>query len=186
MNQRNQKKQIGRKPQKTMAQKTATFEKVMWSGLGILLLIGISVGLYFVIANMIKKPAKEEKKRFEDLTHITLEQYQGILNGDHEITVGDEVIQVNHHVYIYVYNPDYDVCTSCNNLDALIQEAATKEGKTYSFFVLNASLFEKINETIEGAQLPNHPALVHIQGNMIGENGVSANELAIKSVLSKL
>lgn len=186
MNQRNQRKQTSRKPQKTVQQKTATFEKVMWSGLGILLLIGVSIGLYFIIANAIKKPTKETPKRFEDLTHITLEQYQGILNGDHEITVGEEVITVNHHAYVFIYNPDYDVCTSCNNLEALIKEAATKEGKTYSFFVLNASLFDKVNETIEGAQLPNHPALVHIQGNMIGEHGISANELSIKSVLSKL
>ncbi len=144
----------------------------------------VALVIALIVVSMKKKEEPpEEIKRFTDLTHITVEQYEAILNGDVALAPQG---YTHSDTYIFIYNKDYDACTLCGALDADITAKAKKEGRTYNFYVFDISVPENegMKSKISSNHLPNMPVLIHIYGSEVLETHI--DELAIKTALSQL
>lgn len=128
------------------------------------------VVMIVVIVVLLNKKDKEEEvpKRFEDLTHITVEEYQAIINEGDESKRPEDLEFYN--VYVFVYNPYYDDCSLCESLDEIIKEKALEEG-SFNFYVLNIEDEDNAGygEILPENNLPNGPLLIHIQGEEVFE-----------------
>ncbi len=151
--------------------------------IGIVLSLVIVTIVLIIVSTKKKAEEPEKVKRFENLTHITIEEYEAILNGEAALAPKD---YTHSDTYIFIYNSDYDVCTLCGILDEDIKEKAKKEGKTYNFYVFDISAVgnEGMKSKIASNQLPNKPVLLHIYGSEL--LNTYTDELAIKTALSKL
>ncbi len=144
----------------------------------------VTVIIVLVVISMKKKEEEpEEIKRFKDITHITVEQYEAILSGDVALAPSG---YTHSDTYIFIYNRDYDACTLCGKLDEDIKEKAKKEGRTYNFYVFDISApgNEGMKNKIASNHLPNMPVLIHIYGSEVLDTYI--DELAIKTALSQL
>ncbi|MGI6360298.1 MAG: hypothetical protein ACOX02_04610 [Acholeplasmatales bacterium] len=151
--------------------------------IGIVLSLAVLVIVLIVVSMKKKSEEPEEIKRFEDLTHITIGQYEAILNGDAALAPSG---YTHSDTYIFIYNKDYDACTLCGKLDEDIRLKAKKEGRTYNFYVFDISVAgnEEIKNKISSNHLPNMPVLIHIYGSEVLD--IYIDELAIKTALSQL
>ena len=88
----------------------------------------------------------------------------------------------------FVYNGDYDVCTSCESLEDQVINAAKKaKDNGYSFFVLNYNKYSEIQTAVTSLQLPDRPGLIHIEGEAISsENGVLTVQSQIEYKLATI
>lgn len=163
-------------------QQKSKSKSIIWATLCLILVVGLSVGIYFMFNNLNNE---QTVTRYEDLTHIKFDQYQALLSDDKK-ALEELNVEIKHDVYVFVYNEDYDACTTCAELESSIQEKALKEGRTYTFFVLNYTKYPQIKEQLEDNFLPNMPVLVHIEGETINEGKIYLNKLEIQSALSKL
>ena len=166
-------------PQKQQKPKVS---KSLWITLSVVLLFGLVVGIYLFMESFNNEP---EVNRYDNITHLELDQFQALLSENKE-PLKDIEDEIKHDVYVFVYNEDYDVCTTCADLESMITEKALKEGRTYTFFVLNYTAYPQIKEELSTNFLPGMPVLVHIEGESILEGNVYTNKLEIQSVLSIL
>lgn len=171
----------GKKPTPQKQQKPKV-SKSLWITLSVVLMFGLVVGIYFMVESFNKEL---EVNRYENITHLKLEQFQALLS-DNKDPLDDIEDEIKHDVYVFVYNEDYDVCTTCAEIESLINEKASKEGRTYTFFVLNYSAYPQIKEELSTNFLPNMPVLIHIEGESILEGKIYTNKLEIQSALSIL
>ncbi len=151
--------------------------------IGIVLSLLVAI-IVLIVFSLKKKPEEPDKiKRFEDLIHITIDEYEAILNGEAALAPKD---YTHSDTYIFVYNSDYDACKLCGVLDEDIVSKAKKEGKTYNFYVFDISIIgnEGMKDLIPNNHLPNTPVLLHIYGSEVLET--HTDELAIKTALSKI
>ncbi|NLN50897.1 MAG: hypothetical protein GX149_04695 [Acholeplasmataceae bacterium] len=130
--------------------------------------------------------------RFEEITHISVEQYQVILN---QIEISDlddeekeqfEALELKHDVYVLVYSNDYDVCVGCGEIEEIINEKNAIENKNFTILVLHYEENLEIDNLIGDNYLPNVPVLIHIEGETVAEDGIYTDDLAIKRALSFL
>ncbi|NMA05320.1 MAG: hypothetical protein GX931_02985 [Acholeplasmataceae bacterium] len=150
---------------------------------GIILTVTITI-IAVIVVSLKKKPEEpKEVKRFEDLIHITIDQYEAIINGEAALAPKDYLYS---DTYIFIYNKDYDACPLCGELDEDINLKAKKEGKTYNFYVFDISVVgnEGLKDIIANNHLPNKPVLLHLYGSEVLETHI--DELAIKTALSKI
>jgi hypothetical protein len=171
----------GKKPTPQKQQKPKV-SKSLWITLSVVLVFGLVVGIYFIIESFKKET---EVTRYDNITHLELDQFQALL-GEDKTPLDDIEDVIKHDIYVFIYNEDYDVCTTCAELENLINEKALKEGRTYTFFVLNYTDYPTIKEELSTNFLPNMPVLVHIEGESILEGKTYTNKLEIQSALSKL
>ena len=148
------------------------------------IILGLAVLVVVLIVLSMKKPTQDDKpiKRFEDLTHISLEQYEAILSGETVLAPED---YEHSNTYIFIYNPNYDSCTLCKALNDDIIEKGKKEDRTYNFYVMDITSKdnEGMKEKLESNHLPNTPVLLHLYGSELLETSI--DELSIKSALTK-
>lgn len=172
---------MNKKSQKTQKQNRSN---LIFGIINISVVVGLAILVIVLVVLSQRKPKVEEKpKRFENLTHITLSQYEAILRGD--IFESPDGLEYSN-IYVYMYNPDYDACGLCGFFNDDIIRLATKEDALYHFYVLDISAEgnEGIIEKIEGNNLPTIPVFLHIYGQELQET--HTNEHSIKSALSKL
>ncbi len=151
--------------------------------IGIILTV-TAVIIAIIVISLKKKPEEpEEVKRFEDLIHITIDEYEAILNGEAALAPKDYTYS---DTYIFIYNKDYDACVLCGELDEDITLKAKKDGRTYNFYVFDISVVgnEGMKDIIASNHLPNRPVLLHIYGSEVLDT--YTDELAIKTALSKI
>lgn len=148
------------------------------------IIVGLAVLVVVLIVLSMKKPTKDNDpvKRYEDLTHITLEQYEAILNGETALAPEDYTFS---DTYIFIYNPKYDSCTLCGKLNDDIIEKGKKEDRTYNFYVMDITAKENegMKDKLSANHLPNTPVLLHLYGSELLET--NTDELSIKSALTK-
>lgn len=151
--------------------------------------ISIVIGLAALVIVLIvvsmsnrKKPS-EKVERFKDITHISLEEYKAILSGETALAPKDYEFS---DTYVFIYNPNYETCPLCGLFNDDIISKATKEDKTYNFYVLDItdSSNEGIKELIGENHLPNTPVLIHLFGSDVESTNI--DELAIKSALANI
>lgn len=137
-------------------------------------------------------PKPEPTKRFDDITHITLNHYKVLLNKmdrndlkEEELEDFNEII-LKQNIYVFIYNGEYDESETTKNLADRIIEIGEKEDTSYTFLVLNYYMHEGIKDLLDGNYLPVDPVLVHIEGEDIGDDGIKTNYLSILSILNKL
>lgn len=137
-------------------------------------------------------PKPEPTMRFEELTHITLNQYKVIINQLEKNDLKDEEyddfdkIDLAHNVYVFIYNGEYDESETTQRLEALVTEVGKKEDNSFTFLVLNYYLHQGITDLVKNTSLPVDPVLVHIEGETVKEDGIQTNYLSIVSVLNRL
>jgi len=173
------------KTQKTVTKKDKTDYKILKiTGVTLLGVIVLFVG-YLLLDKYVLNPKNDTTvERFEDLEHLTLNQYKWLLNADETEPVDD----VLYDVYVFIYNSDYETCTLCESLEADIEEAASlAASKGYSFFVLDYQAYQEIATYVTGTFLPNRPALIHITGEAYADTGaVQTSETSILYTLSQI
>lgn len=179
------KKKKTNKTQKTVTKKDKTDYKILKiAGVTLLGVIVLFVG-YLLLDKYVLNPNNDTTvERFEDIEHLTLNQYKWLLNADETEPVDD----VLYDIYVFIYNSDYDTCTMCASLEAEIEEAAElAASKGYSFFVLNYQDYKEIATYVSGIFLPNRPALIHITGEVYADTGaIQTSETSILYTLSQI
>ena len=76
---------------------------------------------YFIIESLKKE---SEITRYDNITHLELDQFQALL-GEDKTPLDDIEDAIKHDIYVFIYNEDYDVCTTCE-LENLINEKSFK------------------------------------------------------------
>lgn len=154
------------------------------AGISLLVILVLAVGYLLLDKYVFNKDNQTETKRFEDLTHISLSEYKWLLNEDDT----NPLKNVEHEVYVFIYNGDYDVCEMCETLEADVKDAASKaKDKGYSFFVLDYNKYPEIQSYVSGLFLPNRPGLVHISGDSYADdNAINTSENGILYVLKSI
>ncbi|MDY0210400.1 MAG: hypothetical protein RBQ91_03200 [Acholeplasma sp.] len=150
-----------------------------------LLVIAVLASAYLLLDKFVfNKENETEIKRYEDLTHITLSEYKWLLGEDES----NPLTNIEHDVYIFVYNRDYEACELCESLEDEVKEAAAKASENgYSFFVLDYVKYPDIQTYVSGLFLPNRPGLIHISGDSYADtDAISTSENGILFVLNSI
>jgi|LSQX01.1.fsa_nt_gb hypothetical protein len=152
-------------------------------GIGFGVLIVAIIVILIVVLN--KKPQEEpEVKRFEDLIHISLKEYKALL-GDEESD--DDLAELDldkipTEFYVFVYNPDYEECPWCEELEEKITEIALKyqeENDKNIILVMNYQENPEIEELYDDLEFPLKPVLIYIIGDKVEEKYVNKNHIEI-------
>lgn len=169
----------------------STKHKAIYISIISVLVVGV-LGLLVWLDLRPTPPKPEPTKRFDDMTHITLNQYKALFSDTARENLKDEELEdfnkidLAHNVYVFIYNGEYDESETTQRLESLVISIGQKEDKNYTFLVLNYYMYEGIKDQVPNTHLPEDPVLVHIEGQVIAEDGVQTNYLSIYSVLNKL
>lgn len=185
----NTKKPIEKKSTKPVVKKSNKTNKIiLFSVLGVLL-VGLGALTYWIIDTYVLKESEPNYERFvdvESIVPITLDNYKWLVGASEE----DALKDVEHNVYVYIYNGNFKECTVCESLESAVIEAANAAAaQGYSFYVIdyNDKDNEGLVEYIQGLFLPNRPALIHIEGEALAsENAISTSPTAILSILNQI
>lgn len=170
---------------KKQTKKDQTDYKIIKISSFVLLAIVILFSGYLLVDRYILNNGDDEVvERFEDIEHLTLNEFKYLLNDDETNVVEN----LNYDIYVFIYNSDYETCTLCEDLESNIKQAASQaEANGYSFFVLDYQDYQDISSYVSNTYLPDLPALIHIEGEAYAdENAVSTSRTAILSILSQI
>jgi hypothetical protein len=163
-----EKKAVNKQPAKKnqVNQKKQVDAKIIKIGAVIGLLAILGVLAYLLLDKYVFTEKEPNYNRFETLEHLTLDEYKYLIGTNED--QDDAITDVFHDIYIFVYNGNYDECTTCEDLEEIVKDAASKaKEKGYSFFVLNYNEYNEIQTEVSGLQLPSRPGLIHIEGEAI-------------------
>lgn len=166
---------------------------ITWSILGAIVIGIISVLLWMEYGGK-KEPTLPE--RFENIEHISTDIFEVMLGekfsdelSEDDLELWDEIKDdLERDIYIFIYNQDYEESPDSEKLEDLVKEVYNKEDKGYTIFVLNYLKNINVEELLEGENIrfPTMPALVHVEGEEIAENGVNSTYNTILVELNKL
>lgn len=161
--------------------KKAKLNQYIFAFVTVLILAGIAVGLFFLFK---KDKGEEEIKRFEDITHISLKQFnalRGMSASDDDFGDLDSNFISETTLFVLVYNPDFDN----EVLEELIKQYS--ENFEFNILVMNYQENEGISDLSDKLRLPEVPALIKISGeDEITEENIYINIREIRTALSVL
>ena len=181
-----EKKALNKKQGNTqVSNKKLNDAKIIKIGATVLLVAVLAFLAYLLLDKYVFKEKEPNYFKFDTLEHVTLDEFNYFLGTNEDKK--NEVDRL-HDVYIFVYNGDYDVCTSCESLEDQVISAAKKaKDNGYSFFVLNYNKYSEIQTAVTSLQLPDRPGLIHIEGESISsENGVLTVQSQIEYKLATI
>lgn len=157
MSKKNNSKQVkksNKTPEKALA--NTKLKQYLFALLTVVVIAGIVVGIVLLTKN---KGNQEENKRFEDLTHISLKEFNALIGkseSDNDLKDLDSGFLTQEDIYVFIYNPDFDN----EELESLIKRFG--EDFKFNILVMNYEENKGISEQYSKLLLPDRPALIHI------------------------
>ncbi len=138
------------------------------------------VGIVLLTKN---KGENGEVKRFEEITHITLKQFNALTgNSESDDDYGDLDLDYLAQIdlFVFVYNPDFDN----EELEDLINRYANNY--KHNILVMNYQENQGISELFSKLRLPEVPGLIHIHLDEATNDSVYLNMKQIQTALAYL
>lgn len=159
------------------------YKAIVYTFFGIVL-----VGVITLILVLALRGNKEDDlpERYEDIKQISSNHYKALISSfnfdmaeleDEEKEVYDSFKNdLKNDIYIFVYNPDYDECPRCEQLEQFIKTIYNKENKDFTLLIMNyadnLNIFDYVDGNIEKA-----PALLYIKGDKLDQVYTTVNEI---------
>ncbi len=143
------------------------YKTIVYTFFGIVLVAVITL---VIVLSIRSRREDDPIVRYEDLTHISTDIYKvftkeldviDLNDDDKEIYDG---LDLRDDIYIFIYNPNYEECQDCEEIEAFIQSIYSEEDKPYTFVLMNFNENEEMEELLNISALGIRPVLLHIEG----------------------
>lgn len=149
----------------------------------------VLVGVIILILVLSLRGGKtpELPERYEDHSKISVNHYKALVgyNGFSPAELNDDDKEIyeefkddlKNDIYIFIYNPDYEECPRCEDIESFINSILDKkENKSYTFLLMSLTNNEDIFDIL-GQETEPTPLLIHIKGDKLEQTYQTLNDI---------